>query len=116
MPISDDARCDCWDVVVVPFSYTDRLAEKRRPALVVSNEKLKPYGLLWIAMITSATNKGWPCDVLIADLANAGLPAPSVVRTAKLACIDSGRVLRTAGKLDEVTVNAVRENLTAFLF
>ncbi|MEA2987282.1 MAG: mRNA interferase MazF, partial [Alphaproteobacteria bacterium] len=51
------------DIVVVPFPYTDRLAEKRRPALVVSNAKLVRFGLVWVAMITSAENEPWLCDV-----------------------------------------------------
>jgi hypothetical protein len=33
-------RFDAFDIVVVPFPYADRLAEKRRPALVISNRKL----------------------------------------------------------------------------
>jgi mRNA interferase MazF len=28
--------CDTWDVVVVPFPFTDSPASKRRPALVLS--------------------------------------------------------------------------------
>jgi mRNA interferase MazF len=53
---------------VVPFPYADRLAEKRRPTLVISNRKLVPFGLIWVAMITSADNTPWSCDVTIADL------------------------------------------------
>jgi len=116
MPISDRKRYDCWDVVVVPFPYADRLAEKRRPALIVSNESLRIHGLLWIVMITSARNERWSCDVPIADPASAGLPAPSVVRTAKIACIEPARILRAAGRLDHRAANMVRDKLTAFLF
>jgi mRNA-degrading endonuclease toxin of MazEF toxin-antitoxin module len=65
-------------VVVVLFPQSDRLAEKRRPALVISNRKLAPFGLIWVAMITSADNAPRSCDVAVADLARAGLPAPSV--------------------------------------
>ena len=46
-----------FDVAVVPFPYADRLAEKRRPALVISNHKLAAHGLIWVAMITSAENE-----------------------------------------------------------
>jgi mRNA-degrading endonuclease toxin of MazEF toxin-antitoxin module len=35
-------RFDAFDIVVVPFPYADRLAEKRRPAPVISNRKLQP--------------------------------------------------------------------------
>jgi mRNA interferase MazF len=108
-------RFDAFDIVVVPFPYTDRLAEKRRPALVVSNRKLAPFGLIWVAMITSADNAPWPCDVTIADLARAGLPAPSVVRPAKIACIEPSRIERRAGKLDKVRAKAVAQKLRGFL-
>ena len=37
-------RFDAFDIVVVPFPQPDRLAEKRRPALVISNRKLAPFG------------------------------------------------------------------------
>ncbi len=84
------ARYAPWDVVIVPFPYADKLAEKRRPALVVSKPALeKDHGLIWLAMITSAENRGWTGDVPIADLARAGLPAPSLVRPAKIATVES---------------------------
>jgi mRNA interferase MazF len=108
-------RFDAFDVVVVPFPYADRLAEKRRPALVISNRKLTPFGLIWLAMITSADNAPWSSDVAIANLARAGLPAPSVVRTAKIACIEPGRIERRAGRLDKATAKAVAQKLHGFL-
>jgi mRNA interferase MazF len=108
-------RFDAFDIVVVPFPYADRLAEKRRPALVISNRKLKPFGLIWVAMITSADNAPWSCDVAIADLARAGLPAPSVVRPAKIACIEPARIERRAGKLDKATAKAVAQRMKGFL-
>jgi mRNA interferase MazF len=73
-----DLRYDPFDVVVVPFRCADRLAEKRRPALVISNRKLAVHGLIWVAMITSADNEPRPGDVAITDIKRAGLPAPSV--------------------------------------
>src|SRR3954452_22348597 len=83
-PMADsDARFDAFDIVVVPFPYSDRLDEKRRPALVVSNKRLKALGLIWVAMITSAENESWPDDVPIRDVSRAGLPAPSIVRPGK---------------------------------
>jgi mRNA interferase MazF len=108
-------RFDAFDIVVVPFPYADRLAEKRRPALVISNRKLVPFGLIWVAMITSAENAPWSCDVAIADLARAGLPAPSVVRTAKIACIEPVRIERRAGRLDKAAAKAVMQKLKASL-
>lgn len=109
------SRFDPFDVVVVPFPYADRLAEKRRPALVISNHRLAALGVIWVAMVTSAANEPWPGDVTITELKRAGLPAPSVVRSAKIACIDPGRIDRRLGRLDKTAARAVAQRLRGFL-
>jgi hypothetical protein len=53
--------------------------------------------------------------VAIANLARAGLPALSVVRTVKIACIEPGRIERRAGRLDKATARAIAQKLAAFL-
>ena len=110
-----DTRFDSYDIVVVPFPYADRLAEKRRPALVISNRKLAAHGVLWVAMITSAENEPWSSDVAITDHTRAGLPAPSVVRPAKIACIEPSRIDRRVGRLDKAAARTVGRKLRAFL-
>ena len=93
------------DVIKVPFRYTDRPTRQSRPALVVSGRELEErHGLLWVVMITSAENRGWPGDVLVDDLGMAGLPAASVVRTAKIATIDA----RDAQRLGRITVGPMQ--------
>ena len=110
-----ETRYDSFDIVVVPFPYADRLAEKRRPALVISNLKLAAHGLIWVAMITSADNEAWSSDITITDIKRAGLPAPSVVRVAKIACIEPGRIDRRVGRLDKVAARTVGQRLRGFL-
>ena len=63
--------------------------------------------LLWVLMVTSAVNRGWPDDVVVPELDEAGLPAASVVRAAKIATInapDAERVgcLPVAGRVQVV--------------
>ncbi len=58
-----------FDVVVVPFPFTDRAAIKRRPALVVSGAPFNDsHAQVVLAMITSAVHAGWPSDMPIQDL------------------------------------------------
>jgi mRNA interferase MazF len=45
------------------------------------------HRLLWVLMITSAANRSWPGDVPISNERAVGLPAPSVIRCAKIATI-----------------------------
>lgn len=83
------------DVVKVPFPYTDRATRQFRPALVVSAGEIEDaHGLLWVVMITSAENRGWLGDVRVGNLAAAGLPVPSLIRTAKIATIDASDAAR----------------------
>ncbi len=87
------------DIVVVPFPFTDRLASKRRPALVCSSTAYNGATRhVVLAMITTATQTAWPGDVAIRDLAATGLPAPSTVRW-KLFTLDASLILRRAGAL-----------------
>jgi mRNA interferase MazF len=109
---------EAWDIVRVPFPYTDRPIRQRRPALVIaSGELLAVHGLLWLAMITSAEHSGWLGDVAISDLDHAGLPAPSIVRPAKIATIearDAGR-LGTLPRRDRPAVRAyLQQRLAEF--
>ncbi len=99
MPTSEARSYRPGDVVVVPFPYSDRFAEKRRPALVISNDELAAEGFVWVAMITSAKNPRMRHDRTISDLARAGLPTASVVRPIKIACIEPVRIIRRAGCL-----------------
>ena len=83
------------DVVKLPFPYTDRATRQFRPALVVSTGGIEDaHGLLWVVMITSAENRGWPGDVRVGNLAAAGLPVPSLIRTAKIATIEASDAAR----------------------
>ena len=100
-----------WDVVKVPFPYTDRPIRQRRPALVIAARELEAaHGLLWLVMITSAANRGWPGDVAVSDLETAGLPVASIVRPAKVATIDA-RDAERLGSLPSGDRAAVRAYL-----
>jgi mRNA interferase MazF len=107
---------EAFDVVVVPFPFTDRATTKRRPALVLSDAGRfnKQVGQSVLAMITSASNSDWALDVNIQDLDNAGLPAASVVRM-KLFTLDDKLVIRKVGALAKQDYSAVSTALRQLL-
>jgi len=106
---------EAWCIVKVPFPYTARPVQQRRPALVVAAGRLQSeHGMLWVLMITSADNRAWPWDVPVSDLVTAGLPAPSVVRCAKLAAIEAVHAERL-GELAVADRLSVATNLTLAL-
>jgi len=107
---------DAFDVVVVPFPFTDRAATRRRPALVLSHTSAlgeKP-GRSVLAMITSADNPSWPLDVPVKGQVAAGLPSPSAIRM-KLFTLDHGLILRKVGRLGRADQQQVQKSLRALL-
>jgi mRNA interferase MazF len=87
------------DVVLIPFPYRDRLAEKTRPAVVVSGSGYNQYGDLVIAAITTQPPR-FPTDYALLDWQTAGLQYPSTVRML-LATASSARVVLTIGQLTD---------------
>lgn len=101
-----------FDVVVVPFPFTDQNTDKKRPALVLSdlNTFNDATENCVLAMITSSKNPEWPLDTKIGSIQKAGLPAPSKVRM-KLFTLDSRLILKKIGGLSAKDQKAVKENL-----
>jgi mRNA interferase MazF len=106
---------EVWDLIKVPFPYTNRPVRQRRPALVVATPDTPGApALLWVSMVTSAANRGWAGDVTISDLAMAGLPASSIVRSAKIATIEATDAERI-GSLPSQDRGRVADALRAYL-
>lgn len=106
--------CERWQVVRVPFPFTDRLASKNRPALVLSDANAfnGPAGHVVLAMITSAGNPPWPLDCPVERLAEAGLPVPSVVRM-KIFTLDARLIRGALGRLAVEDIRRIEQALSA---
>ena len=107
---------EAFDVLVVPFPFTDKTTTKRRPALILSAARTfnKHVAHSVLAMITSAGNSDWPLDIEIEDIEAAGLPFPSIVRM-KLFTLDDQLVIRKAGTLIKKDQSAVTRALRTLL-
>ena len=101
-----------FDVVVVPFPFTDSSRAKRRPALVLSQKTdfntIIEHSVL--SMITSQKNEPWPLDVPIKNKKQSGLTAPSVVRM-KLFTLDNRFIIRKIGHLSKSDQVNVKQSL-----
>ena len=92
---------DPFQVVVVPFPFTDKPTAKRRPALIVSTGWFNDrHSQFMLAMITSARHSAWPSDVRLQEWRAARLTAPCVVRF-KLFTLDVSLILEAIGVLAE---------------
>ena len=105
-----------FEIVVVPFPFADRKTDKRRPALILSDDIKfnKPSGHAVLAMITSQKNPDWPLDTTITGIRRAGLTAPSKVRL-KLFTLDSRLIIKKIGTLIDSDQKAVKKALQSLL-
>ena len=90
-----------FDIVYVPFPFTDLSSAKRRPCIIIGSYKPTSFNQhLIVAMITSKVSTiKFPHDIEIEDLKAAGLSTSSVIRLSKIVTIDSGIVIKKLGRL-----------------
>lgn len=115
LPTSEAEKLRCGDIVVVPFPFSDKLAEKRRPALVVSGDLLSQEGMVWLVMITSARKTKGAHDCAIPDPFACGLNVACVVRPTKMTGVEPTRILRRTGRLGARETNVVLASVRAFI-
>ena len=91
-----------FDIVVVPFPFTDINSSKRRPAIVLSHDNNFNNSVKHsvMAMITSSLNSPWPLDVSIYNLNSTGLIKPSIIRM-KFFTLDNKLIIRKIGNLSK---------------
>ena len=99
-----------FDVVVVPFPFTDSNRTKKRPALVLSDRKSLTIDKSILTMITTSGHSPWSLDIAIEDLESTGLRTQSIIRF-KLFTLDNSLITKKIGLLSEVDRTAVVTNL-----
>lgn len=104
-----------WDIVLVPFPFTDLTHLKKRPGLVISPDEYNDGPDIIIAFITSKLDREKKLgDFLIQQWQEAKLPKPSMIRM-KFATIDNSIVLKKIGRLgDQDIAGFEREVLNFF--
>src|SRR5271165_6652998 len=100
-----------WDIVRVPFPFTDIAAEKKRPALVLSKRTFNAAsGHTVMAMITKRTNDPWPQDYDVRLWAQAGLKLPSWIRM-KIFTIENSLLVDRLGTLQTADITGFRDKI-----
>jgi len=90
-----------WDIILVPFPFTDLKTTKKRPALVVSPDNYNQGMDVVIAFVTSKVDQAArPGDYKIKEWDKTGLPKPSMLRM-KFATLDKKLIIKTLGRLEQ---------------
>jgi mRNA interferase MazF len=70
-----------YDIVTVPFPFTESSSIKNRPALIISTKKYQSFSNHCIlCMITSTKHTSWDNDIEIINLKETGLSTTSKIR------------------------------------
>jgi len=103
-----------WDIILVPFPFTNLTTTKKRPALIISPESYNDKLDIVIAFITSKLDLEYrPGDYKIEDWKYAKLPKPSMIRM-KFATIDQSVIVKKFGRLSEKDQTNFKELLINF--
>ncbi len=101
-----------FELVVLPFPFSDSLDQKKRPALVVSANSFNSTAKhIVVGMVTTAKRSQWPLDIAISDLDAAGLAVPCIVRM-KFFTADHRLILRKLGRLSPEDQQRVQSGLS----
>jgi len=101
-----------FDVVLVPFPFSDLTAVKKRPCLVlcVLHPKGLPVHYVVSMMTSSLTLIPFPHDVALEDWKAAGLPKKTIVRLAKIVTVDASLIRKRIGRISSQDRKRVQAN------
>lgn len=103
-----------WDIIIVPFPFTDFSTFKKRPAIVLSPEIYNQSKDLVIGFITSNINEELKYgDYLLSEWIKAGLPKPSVIRM-KFATITQSIIIKKIRRLIQPDIINFQKQLIDF--
>ncbi|MEO8211517.1 MAG: type II toxin-antitoxin system PemK/MazF family toxin [bacterium] len=103
-----------WEIILVPFPFTDLSATKKRPLLIISPDEFNSSEDLVIAFITSNISDQLRIgDCLINEWKSSGLPKPSIIRM-KFTTISKSIIVKKIGELSEMDRNIFQIKLSKF--
>ncbi len=103
-----------WDIVLLPFPFTDLSTTKKRPGLIISPDTYNECSDVMIIFITSKLNGvGKIGDYKIKNWKESKLPKPSMIRF-KFATIDKSIIIKKLGSLQKYDTSKFNEQMISF--
>lgn len=101
------------DILLIPVPFTDLTSTKKRPVLVISNDRYnrKTNDILVAAITSNVTEKDYTVLISKLDLDVGDLKVDSCIRVDKIYSLSQGIVINTFGKAKSHIMNSVKEKL-----
>lgn len=105
------------DIVLIPIPFTDLSSQKRRPVIVVSNNKYnqKTTDLVVVAMTSNPTNVAHSFAIDNSNLEQGSLNRPGKVRADKIYTLSQNIVVKIFGRVNQKTMARVQQEIVALI-
>ncbi|HEY8270704.1 MAG TPA: type II toxin-antitoxin system PemK/MazF family toxin [Pseudobdellovibrionaceae bacterium] len=104
-----------FDVIELPFPFSDLSSSKKRKALVLSSEEFNVKNkATTVLMITSRANSEWAGDIQLDDWNFAGLKKPCYARL-KIFTADNDLILNKVGSLSQNDIKKAIQSFRKYL-
>jgi mRNA interferase MazF len=102
------------DILLVPIPFTDLSSQKRRPVIVISNNRYNQNttDLVVVAMTYNPVEAAYRFTITSADLEKGKLNHPGEVRVDKTYTISKAIVVKTFGRVNEPVLARIRKELS----
>ena len=103
-----------WEIVLLPFPYTDLSAKKRRPGVILSPTGYDAGADVVILFLTSnLKSESKPGDYELTQWEHANLPKPSKIRM-KFMTLDKSLILKKIGLIHPEDVKGIKKKMARF--
>ena len=102
------------EVVLIPFPYSDLSMSKKRPALIISNEKMNKMQDKICCLVTTKFHRE---DLSISerDLEEGSLPFSSYIKAHRIFTINENIIIKKLCKINNKLHNSVIKKLNEYL-
>ena len=105
---------DQKDIVLIPFPYSDLTLSKKRPALIISNEKINKMQDRICCLVTTQAHKD---DLLIAEdcFEEGTLPFKSFIKPHRIFTIHKGIIIKKFCTINDNFHNKIVERINNYI-
>ena len=107
------------DIVLAPFLFTDASSVKKRPVLVISNDKINlntsSVNLIGLMITSKIRKRLYSIKLDSGDFEEGCLPKESEIHCDMIATIHKDKIIKKFGKINETTFSCVRDGVEKVL-